>query len=92
MQLCDLSFVSEEPVVKKTKKSKQKISLASSSRSSMLSSSSLPTPEELGASLLPDIQPNYIPQKLPDFADDSSPRKKKGLLVKHSTLVKKTTC
>ena len=48
---------------------------------SAMPSMSLPSAEEVGASLLPDIKPDYTPQRLPDFPDDASPKKKKGWLL-----------
>ncbi|XP_028405161.1 elongin-A-like [Dendronephthya gigantea] len=76
MQLCDLGFVSETRVSSPKKKLKTKHSELMLAKPA---SPTLPSAEEIGASLLPDIQPNYIPQRFPDYLDDSSPRKRKAV-------------
>ena len=74
MQLCDLGFVSKAPVASPKKKMKTKHSTAVFKPPS----STLPSAEEIGISLLPDIQPNYIPQpRHLDYLDDS-PRKRQA--------------
>ena len=78
MQLCDLSFVSEElsPSPKKKQKTRN-AQLVTMSPSLSLQTSTLPSAKEIGQSLLPDIQPNYVPQKQPTYVENS-PQKRKG--------------
>ena len=74
MQLCDLGFVSEAPAPSPKKRLKMK----HSTMAPRPPGPTLPSAEEIGISLLPDIQPNYVPQpRLPDYLEDS-PRKRKG--------------
>ena len=77
MQLCDLGFVSQAPVASPKKKLKTKHSTVVPKPPSP----NLPSAEEIGISLLPDIQPNYVPQpRHLDYLDDS-PRKRKGIAL-----------
>jgi hypothetical protein len=77
MQLCDLGFVSQASVASPKKKLKTKHQTVVPRPPSP----TLPSAEEIGMSLLPDIQPNYVPQPRHSDYPDDSPRKRKGIAL-----------
>ena len=85
LQLCDVSFGCEVPTVTKSKK-KVSLSPASSlqrsadtNKSNLASASLPPLPplQTVESSLLPEIQPNYRPNRIPDLMDTPG-KKHKG--------------
>ena len=83
LQLCDVSFGCEVPTVTKSKK-KVSLSPASSlqrsadtNKSNLASLPPLPPLQTVESSLLPEIQPNYRPNRIPDLMDTPG-KKHKG--------------